>query len=186
MKKLITLTTCVLLCGAAFAQRSASEKNDPATAQRKLAASGKCAIKGTVRDERSHPVSDVRVFLYAADSSIIASGYTDAVGDFETNSVGKGTYNVKAVYPNSRAIMIPAAILKPGYTMVNIKTALPAADTVIPFSEFVPKPVEKGKHGKGGQATNSTTTTTTKVITTTTTTTKTAAPAAAPVAAPKK
>ena len=72
--------------------------------------------------------------------------------------------------------------------MVNIRTAIPVADTVIPFSEFMPKPVEKGKHGKGSQATSgTTTTTTTKVTTTTTTTTKSAMPAVkTPAAAPKK
>jgi hypothetical protein len=169
MKKLITLTACLFLVSASFAQKNAPVANDFIKAQRNLVATGRCAFNGTIADMHNHGIVNAQLFIYGPDSSIIASGYTNASGAYETNAVLKGKYVVKVVYPNAKALMINDAMLKkPGYTPLNIIADMPTADTTIAFAEFMPKPVEK--HGKVAKTVSSTTTTVTKVTTTTTTT----------------
>jgi Carboxypeptidase regulatory-like domain len=169
MKKTLAFTACIFVFGASFAQnRTAATQNNPAGDQRKLAASGKCAISGTIKNERNQPISDVQLFIYQADSSIVASGYTNAAGAYETNSVLKGKYDVKVVYPSSKTLLITGVMMKPGLTEISLKAAAPEADTTMPYTDIMPKPAEKGKHGAKPGTTTTTTTTTTKVTTTTT------------------
>ncbi len=168
MKQIIALTICLFISGASFAQKKAKTDNSPAAAQRKLVASGRCAIKGYFHDTHKHPIIGVKAFIYQKDSSILASGYTDSTGHYETNSVLPGVYVVKMVYPTDKTLTITGVTLKKGYTDLSIKADPPTTDSTQPYTDFVPK-TEKSKPGKGG--TTKTTTTTTKVTTTTTTTT---------------
>ncbi len=145
MKRFIILTSCMLACSVSFGQQSAKNTNDPAKAQRMLVASGRCALTGYFTDARNRPIAGVKTFIYQKDSSIIASGYSDSTGHYETNSVLKGAYDVKLVYPTTKAILVTAMPLKPGFNQLSLKAYPPEMDTTMPGTYFVPKPVEKKK-----------------------------------------
>ena len=141
MKKIIALAACSLAVSAAMAQ------NAPKAPAKKLVSNAaKCAITGFIRDTRNKPVEGVKAFIYKPDSSIAASGYTDSKGNYETNSVAPGTYFVKLVYPSYKTIMVSGVVMKMGLTLVSFKTSPPAADSVVPYTDLVPK-VEKKKPG---------------------------------------
>ncbi len=143
MKRFVILATCMFTFGASFAQKK--EQYDPAKAQRLLIASGKCALTGSFTDARNHPIPGVQAFIYGKDSSIAASGYSDSVGHYETNSVFKGVYYVKLVYPGAKTILVTDVTLKPGFNPMNVKSNAPMADTTIPAITFMPAPVVKKK-----------------------------------------
>ena len=147
MKRLIVLTTCIFTFSTSFAQRSAKAQNDAAKAQRNLVASGKCALTGHFSDARFHPFKGVEAFIYAKDSSIAASGYTDSTGYYETNSVPKGSYDVKLVFPSKKTILITGYPLKPGFNELSLQANAPEADTTMAAAALMPKPVEKKTTG---------------------------------------
>lgn len=131
--------------GVSFAQKK--EQYDPAKAQRLLIASGKCALTGTFTDARNRPVPGVQAFIYGKDSSIAASGFSDSLGHYETNSVFKGVYYVKLVYPAAKTILVTDVTLKPGFNPMNVKSNAPEADTTVPATTYMPAPVVKKKGG---------------------------------------
>jgi len=137
--KLITAFTLGLFAAtASFAQQKAADK----TTEAKKA--DKCIISGTIRNTRKMPVTGVEAFVYKADSSIVASGSTDATGHFETNSVMPGDYMVKIVFPNRFNMMVTGiTIKKPGNTVIDFKGDAPASDTTIAYSVLVPQPAPK-------------------------------------------
>ena len=146
MKKLTTLTICLMATGMAFAQQSTTTKKKLTPAEQ-YAAAHKTAIGGYIRDARNVPIPDVRVFVYRTDSSaeIISSGYTDATGYYETNSTYPGKYNLKIVYPEAKSVMVSGVIIKKGITNISLNANLPTADTTLPYANFLPKPIETKK-----------------------------------------
>ena len=161
MKQSITLAACILLSGISFGQGTKA-KNDPATIQRNLIASGRCELTGRFTDARNHPLRGVQVFIYEKDSSISASGFTDSIGHYETNAVLPGLHNVTISYPGAKRAFIINVPMKKGFNPLSLKADPPAADTTLDVSAVMPDAVKKTK--------GSTTTTTVKSTTTTTTT----------------
>ena len=104
------------------------------------------AIGGSIRDARYHPLPGVETFIYQADSSIIASGYTDAKGYYETNGVLPGKYDLKIVYPSNKAVIVKGVPVKSGVTQLNLNLNPPDADTTLLYTDLVPK-VEPKKKG---------------------------------------
>jgi hypothetical protein len=146
MKKLITLTICLMAAGMAFAQQSTTTKKKLTPAEQYTAAH-KTAVGGYIRDARNAPIADVRVFVYRADSSaeIISSGYTDATGYYETNFTYPGKYNLKVVYPEAKSVMVSGVIIKKGITNISLNANPPVADTALPYPNYLPKPVQTKK-----------------------------------------
>ena len=156
MKQLIAIAACLLTTGASFAQKtspaapktqgtSATKSTAAAKGGKQLSAAGKSAIAGTFKDSRNQPIRGVKVFIYAPDSSIIASGFTDENGNYETNSTMPGKYNVKIVYPSYKTIQVIGVVIKSGLTPISFKSDAPPADSTIQYTELLPKPVEKKK-----------------------------------------
>lgn len=142
MKQIIALTICLATMGASFAQQKT-------TTTKATVNPHKTGLMGDIRDARNHPIKGVQTFLYAADSSIASSGYTDSVGHYETNFTAPGKYNLKVVYPNDKTVSVVGVTLnKRGLTELSIKMNLPASDTSLSLAELMPKPVEKKKGKK--------------------------------------
>lgn len=111
----------------------------------------KNAIAGHFTNPKRQPVKGVRAFIYMPDSSIGASGFSDEKGYYETNSVLPGKYDLKLVYPTSKAaIRITGVPIMQGYlTEISYwKADAPAADTVIEYKDIAPKVPEKEKDKK--------------------------------------
>ena len=131
MKRFKALTFCLLIPGALFAQKSA--------ANTKKAPSNKSAIAGVIQNTRKQPVMGIKAFIYRKDS-IVASGYTDSAGYFETNYAIPGIYNLKLVYPSEKTMIITAVPVRARtLTMVDLKIAPPEADTSIAYATIAPK-----------------------------------------------
>jgi len=150
MKHILVLALGLIICGSSFAQKTATTQKTMTPAEKKAADLRKNAVGGYIRDSRYRPIEGVEAFIYLGDSAntIIASGYTDATGYFETNSVPSGKYTIKIVYPNYKNILVPGVIMKKGITDITLKCDPPAADTSINYIFFQPKPVEKVKPKK--------------------------------------
>lgn len=106
----------------------------------------KNTIGGYFTDARRQPIKGVRTFVYQPDSSIGASGYSDPLGYYEANSIKPGRYDVKVVYPNTKATVTVTnvPIMKEYITEVSLlRMDIPQADTSIYYSEIAPKEVEK-------------------------------------------
>ncbi len=170
MKKFVLLAISFLTMGTSFAQNN-TKTTKPMTVAEKKAADDKKAkadrsanarktgaenkavdarkncVGGYVRTARYMPMEGIQAFIYLGDSAntIGASGYTDATGYYETNSVAPGTYSVKFVYPNNKSIMVSGVTLKRGITDISLKNDAPTADTGINYLYFAPKPVAKAK-----------------------------------------
>jgi protocatechuate 3,4-dioxygenase beta subunit len=113
------------------------------TAKRTIISRNGPAVGGFILDERKHPINDARAYIYAADSSIIASGYTDASGRYETNPVAPGKYTVKIVYPTAKCIVVSGVIIKNGVAPLSLSMAEPTSDTSLPYTYFVPAALKK-------------------------------------------
>jgi hypothetical protein len=144
MNRWIVFTACVLSCGTAAAQNTAT--SDRAKHERKLILSQKSAVAGVIRDAHNRPIRGAQAFIYQPDSSIIASGYTDSMGYYETNALPPGSFDLKIVYPNDRIIYVKGITVKKGITPINLKADLPSQDTMISYSDIAPKPEEKKTH----------------------------------------
>jgi len=137
MKRITALSLSLFAITSAFAQQKTTDKVADAKKD-------KCIISGTIRNIRKMPVAGVEAFVYKADSSIVASGTTDATGHFETNSVMPGDYTVKMVFPNRQNMMVTGiTIKKPGNTIIDFKGDAPAADTTVAYSVLAPQPAPK-------------------------------------------
>jgi hypothetical protein len=151
MKRIIVSAACLLALGPVFAQQKTEPVNTRAKYIQTLLASRKCAVEGIIKDSHSRPIKGVQTFVYQADSSIIASGYTDSTGYYTTNSTVPGSFDLKIVYPNEKIILIKGVPLKAGITPINLKADQPTTDTSISYADIAPKPAEK-KAGKGKAA----------------------------------
>lgn len=138
MKRIMATAVCICTLASAFAQTNTAHKGT--TPAHKPV---RPLVSGTIRDARYRPIKGAEAFIYQKDSSIIASGYADSMGHYETNAVMPGTYNVKIVYPGAKAIMVTGVVIKAGPTELNLKTAVPDADTSIPYTTLMPQPEKK-------------------------------------------
>jgi hypothetical protein len=163
MRKYIAFAVCILTFNTVFAQfpevpppvhvTVIMEKGKPAGAinyipQKPKNGFKKNAIGGTFTDMRKQPIKGVRAFIYLPDSSIGASGFTDAKGYYETNSIAPGTYDLRIVYPNSKKTtkIMSIPVLQGYITDISFrKTEAPAEDTVIEFRDIAPKIEDKKK-----------------------------------------
>ena len=139
MKKIMATAVCICTVASAFAQT----KNPAAHKGAPMHKPVRPSVEGTIRDAHYHPVRGVEAFIYQKDSTIIASGYTDSMGHYETNAVMPGTYNVKIVYPGAKDMMVTGVVIKAGPTQLNVKGAAPAADTSVAFTTLMPQPEKK-------------------------------------------
>jgi hypothetical protein len=150
MKKMFAFAFCIFAAGSTFGQAPAAQPKAAAPQKTTTAPKSATAPKTTqaTKVKKDGPAiggEDVHAFIYAPDSSIIASGYTDATGHYETNAVLPGTYQVKIVYPTDKAILVSGVIIKKGITPINLTMNAPAADTTMAFANFVPPAPETKK-----------------------------------------
>jgi len=142
MKRITLLAICLCAASALQAQKQAPKKVNSTAAHR---AKNRTAIGGFILDNRRQPIPGVEAFVYRADSTIAASGYTDSMGHYETNAVLPGKYDMKIVYPSDVMASVTGVVVKKGITNISITMASPPQDTLILFYELQPKPVEKPK-----------------------------------------
>ncbi len=138
MKFITTLSVCLFMSGAMMAQTA------PARVKKAKADKDKTVIYGTLKDARNKPYKGMKAFVYKADSTIVASGFTDADGHYETNNVPAGTYFIKFIYPTDRVTMIYNVEVKKS-VMVDLKGAAPMEDTMIAYDMLYPKPKPAAK-----------------------------------------
>ena len=158
MKQPTTLAICLLIAGSSYAQapkKSAKQVMPPITVlPQRNKAFHKNAIGGFFTDMRRQPVKGAKVYVYGADSAIIASGFSDATGYYETNSVpANGLYNLKVNYPGIKTtkMIIGVPVLPAKITNISfLKDGAPEADTTIAYTDIAPKPIEKPKKGAPG------------------------------------
>jgi hypothetical protein len=139
MKKITAFIFVLAVSGTTFGQNTRTTRVNPTPAQRGASNAHKSAVGGMMTDARRHPIPGVQAFIYQVDSSIIASGFTDSTGAYETNSVLPGKYDVKIVYPSAKAILIKGVVIKAGVTQISFRAEPPAADTSFPYTVLVPK-----------------------------------------------
>lgn len=100
----------------------------------------KTAIGGTIRDLRHVPQQNIKVFVYKGESEIVASGYTDENGKFETSSYGTGEYTVKVIYPSFRRVIISRVpLVRHKITPLNLLLTEPGEDSTFVYSDVAPK-----------------------------------------------
>lgn len=104
------------------------------------------AIGGTVLNQFREPVAKIQAYIYNGDN-IMASGFSDAKGYYETNNVLPGTYTLRLVYPKSgRRINIPGVPVKMHQvTIVNYRGIEPVGDSTIAYTDLMPPPPPKAK-----------------------------------------
>ncbi len=134
MKLIVTLSACLFMCGAVMAQTT------PAKAKKAKSDKDKTVIYGTLRDARNKPYKGMKAFVYRADSTIVASGFTDADGHFETNNIAPGAnYFVKLIYPTDKVTMVYGIEIKKGSLPLDLKGAPPTEDTMMAYDVLYPK-----------------------------------------------
>jgi hypothetical protein len=155
MKQLIAFGICLLLAGSSYAQapKKGAKQVMPliTVLPQKNKAFHKSAIGGYFTDMRKQPVKGVKAYIYGPDSTIIASGFSDAMGYYETNSVKPGMYDLRIIYPGSKFSRTISGVPVMAAKITNIsalKEVPPTTDTVIAYADIAPKPVEKPKTGK--------------------------------------
>ena len=131
MKQFIAFTLCLFISAASFAQKNAAEaKKNP---------KHKSAIAGIIQNTHRQPIMGIKIFIYRKDT-IVASGFTDSEGYYETNYAVPGIYNLKLVYPSEKTVVITAVPIKArAFTIVDLRTAPPEADTTISYGAVAPK-----------------------------------------------
>ena len=147
MRQVIVFAVCLFISGTIAAQNktTTTKTTKTQTTTKTTKTVHGSAIGGTIRDGRFHPLTGVEAFIYQADSSIIASGYTDEKGNYETNGVLPGKYDLKIVYPSSRAIIVKGVPVKSGVTQLNLNLNPPDSDTTLLYTNLVPKAEKKEK-----------------------------------------
>lgn len=129
MKQYFVIAACLIISCGLLAQDNNSGKPNP----------HRTAIGGYIRTARKQPIKDVKVFVYLPDNSIIASGFTDAKGHYETSGVAPGSYSVRVVYPSLKRVIINGVPVAARHiTPLNLSTPPPAEDSMYPYSALVP------------------------------------------------
>ena len=122
-KKILVLLMGLLSAGLAFGQKKSVAKATDAD---------KTLVCGTVADGHNLPVAGVKAFVYAKDSTIAASGYTDDKGKYFTNTLAPGAYFLKFIYPSGTAVIVNGFNVKgKGNSVYNLKMNPPAENTAI-------------------------------------------------------
>lgn len=154
MKQLTSIAICLLIAASSYAQapkKTTKQVLPPITTlPQRNKAFHKSAIGGYFTDMRKRPIKGVKAYVYGADSSIVASGFTDSSGYYETNSMTPGVYNLKINYPGSKFTKMISGIPVMATKITNIsfiKENGPEADTLIDYKDIAPKPIEKAKKG---------------------------------------
>lgn len=129
MKLISALSACLFLSFASFAQTTPAKKNNKID---------KTIIYGTLTDARHKPVKGMKAFVYRADSTIVASGYADAMGYYETNAVQPGIYFVKFIHPTDKITMVYNIEVKKS-VQLDYSANAPTEDTLIAFDALYPK-----------------------------------------------
>lgn len=132
MKLIAALSASLFFSFASLAQSAPAKK---ASTKNKL---DKTIVYGTLTDAKHKPVKGMKAFVYKADSTIVASGYTDATGYYETNQVPAGTYFVKFIYPTDKVTMVYNIEIKKAVEL-NYSANAPVEDTMIAFDALYPK-----------------------------------------------
>lgn len=132
MKIVSVLAACLFVSLTSSAQTTAAKK---ATTKSKA---DKTMIYGTLTDTRHKPVKGMKAFVYRADSTIVASGFTDATGYYETNSVPAGVYFVKLIHPSDKITMIYNIEVKKSVEL-DYSSNGPVEDTMISYDILYPK-----------------------------------------------
>ena len=145
MKIIATLSVCLFVFCTSYGQQAATHKSSGTKVTKPV-------FMGSIRDTRNKPIKGVKAFVYKQDSTIVASGYTDSTGHFETNSVPAGLYFVKIVYPSTKTTMIYGITMKAASMEINLRSNPPDADTMLAYETLLPKPEVK----KSGKSTGST------------------------------
>jgi len=155
MRQVILFAFCLGLPGLVLAQgtkttktTTTTTKTTTTTTKATKAVGHGSAIGGTIRNARFQPLNGVQAFIYAPDSSIIASGYTDVKGNYETNGVVPGKYDLKILYPSNKAVIIKGVPVKGGVTQVNLNANPPDSDTIMQYADIAPKPEKKTEKKK--------------------------------------
>jgi hypothetical protein len=152
MKQVLLFTASLLIASSVSAQTTTTtvKKTTTTTTKTTRTAAHGSAVGGYIHDARMHPLAGVQAFIYANDSagSIIASGYTDAMGFYETNGVAPGRYNLKIVYPSTKAVVVKGVPVKGGVTQVILHANPPEADTTLLYTDMVPKVDKKADKKK--------------------------------------
>ena len=99
----------------------------------------KTCIGGTIQNEYREPVAKIQAYIYKGDD-IMASGFSDSRGYYETNNVLPGTYTLRLVYPKSgRRITVtdvPVKLRK--VTVVTYRGIEPVGDSTFAYGELMP------------------------------------------------
>lgn len=143
MKLIATLSVCLFVFSASFGQTASATKKSPV---HKPGDPDKTTIYGTLRDARNKPMKGVKAFVYKPDSTIIASGITDMMGNYETNGLPQGMYFVKFIYPTDKVALVYNIDVKKS-VQINYKSNPPAEDTMMALETIMPK-AEPKKGGK--------------------------------------
>lgn len=152
MKQFAAFGICLLLAGSSYAQapkKVVKQVMPPITVlPQRNKAFHKSAIGGYFTDMRRRPIKGVKAYVYGPDSTIIASGFSDSTGYYETNSIVPGLYDLKITYPTSKFSQMVTGVPVLATKITNIsflKSDVPAADTAINYTDIAPKPTEKPK-----------------------------------------
>lgn len=136
MKPILALVACLLVSDGLFAQNAAQP-----VGRSKVR---KNAVGGIITDLRNNPLPKVQIYIYKGDSATNASGYTDARGNFETNNVMPGVYDLRVVYPSSTRIVISGVPVKMHkVTYFKLAANAPTADSTVAFTDLVPAAIKK-------------------------------------------
>ncbi len=139
MKLIATLSACLFVFGTSYGQNAPSAKK---TGHKAAANDNKTMISGSLRDMRNKPIKGIKAFVYKPDSTIVASGFTDGTGHFETNNLMPGTYFVKLIYPTDKVVLVYGLEVKKSLEL-NYKANPPAEDTMLAYDLIMPKPEPK-------------------------------------------
>ncbi len=146
MKQLFLVACGLLILSTGHAQnKGVNTKKAPI---KNKAADNKIALGGTLKNMRKQAIVGAQAFVYAPNGSIVASGYTDDMGYFETNALAPGKYDLKVVYPSEKmAKFMGVEVGKKGITKLTINMNEPTADTIMTYATIAP--VEAPKKAKG-------------------------------------
>lgn len=137
----------MLSASVAFGQKKADapakDTHKKTTAKVKEEKIKKICVFGNIKTLKNKSIKGVQAFVYKPDTSIVASGFTDTSGKFETNGVVAGPYAVKVVYPNKKIVWVTGVDIKDKCVELNLKMDAPAEDSTLEYKTLMPPPPAK-------------------------------------------